>query len=136
MPVLKFPKAKSEEPFDLESLRLTPETMAELPVTPKEPSKRKPRQNRSFVHMTVEDFLAGAEVLDSKKELLVWVFILRQWRIVHPEPVAMANVGLSAWGVGRQIKYRAIEKLARAGLIQVQARGKASPRVKPLHVRL
>ena len=86
--------------------------------------------------MTVEDFLAGAEVLDSKKELLVWVFILRQWRIMQPEPVAMTNARLSAWGVGRQIKYRTMEKLATAGLIRVEAKGKASPLVTPLHVRL
>ncbi len=131
MSVVKFPKA---EPFDLESIRLSPEM--QTVAAPVEPPKRRrrTRETEPFVHIDVRDFLAGFDVVDSKGELAVWVFILRQWRI-SPKPVALTNAGLSAWGVCRQTKYRAVEKLLKAGLIEVEAGGKASPRVTPLPVR-
>ncbi len=135
MSVVKFPKA---EPFDLESIRLPPEMLVVVtgpePVEPPKRLKQRVRETEPFVHMDVRDFLAGFDALDSKGELAVWVFILRQWRI-SPKPVALTNAGLSSWGVSRHTKYRAVEKLLKAGLIEVEAGGKASPRVSPLPVR-
>jgi hypothetical protein len=85
--------------------------------------------------MPVQDFLAGCAALDSKGEIAVWVFVLYRWRITDPEPVPVTNLAISGWGVSRWTKYRAIEKLAAAGLIKIEGGGKASPRVTPLPVR-
>lgn len=128
---------KPGDPFDLDSIRLCADMRAAAETPSDKPTKRKPRarETEPFVHMSLQDFLAGYDVLGSKGELAVWVFILHRWRITEPEPVAVTNAALSGWGVSRWTKYRAIEKLAAAGLIEVEAGGKASPRVRLLTAR-
>src|SRR5215207_5522299 len=119
---VKFPQPNSGKPFNLESIRLTPEMLATTAAHLDQPSNRKSRarENEPFLHMSVRDFVRGVRTLKGAKELAVWAFILRQWRISQPEPVAVTNAGLAAWGVGRRTKYFALDKLAKAGLIQVE----------------
>jgi hypothetical protein len=137
MSVFEFPKPNPGDPFDIESLLLTPEMLAAIPAKPAAPSKRKPalREDEPFLHISVRDFVRGVEVLKGAKELAVWAFILRQWRISRPEPVAVTNAGLAPWRVDRRTKYVALEKLAEAGLIQVETLARRNPRVVPLNVQ-
>ena len=134
MKVLKSPKPKSDEPFDLESIRLTREMIAASSADPLEQPKRKQRarETEPFVHMPVRDFVRGVRALKGAKELAVWAFILRQWRISQPEPVAVTNAGLAAWGVGRRTKYLALDKLVEAGLIRMERQPRRNPRAMPL----
>jgi hypothetical protein len=134
---LKFPAPKPDEPFDLQSISLTSEMIATIPADPIGRSKRKQRarETEPFIHMPVRDFVRGVQALKGAKELAVWVFILRQWRISQPEPVAVTNAGLAAWGVGRRAKYLALDKLAKAGLIRLERQPRRNPRAVPLDVQ-
>jgi hypothetical protein len=67
--------------------------------------------------------------------MLVWIYILREWRMKPSKPVAVTNEGLAAWGIHRRTKYRALEKLENAGLVRVESRGKRSPQVSVLRSR-
>jgi hypothetical protein len=135
--LLKFPKPKPDEPFDVESIRLTPEMIATIPADPVEQPKwtQRARETEPFVHIPVRDFVRGVRALKGAKELAVWAFILRQWRISQPEPVIVTNVGLAAWGIGRRTKYLALDKLVKAGLIRVERQPRRNPRVVPLDVQ-
>jgi DNA-binding transcriptional ArsR family regulator len=86
------------------------------------------------VMVSIRDLTAGAEVLKSADELLVWLHVLREWRMKGSKPVALTNAGLSVWGVDRRTKYRALKKLESAGLIRVERRGKSSALVSLEHV--
>src|SRR4051794_7286073 len=110
--VLKIPKPKPDKPFDLESIRLTPESIATTDPVEQPKRKQRARETEPFVHMPVRDFVRGVRALKGAKELAVWAFILRQWRITQPEPVAVTNAGLAEWGVERRAKYLALDKLA------------------------
>jgi hypothetical protein len=116
----------------LNMLRLRPEDGAAIAgaEAEKPARKRRPRETRPFVHMLEDEYVAGADALGCQ-QLSVWVFILRQWRVTG-EPVAVTNVGLKKWHVGRNAKYAALKKLAEAGLIRVvEGRFSCSPRVVP-----
>jgi len=51
-----------------------------------------------------------------------------RWR----EWVTLPNVRLATRGIDRHAKYDALKQLQEAGLIIVEARGRRSPRIKPL----
>jgi DNA-binding transcriptional ArsR family regulator len=108
--------------------------IAEGPKRPKRSANT--RGTEPFAHLTIREFLAGAEVLSGALELAVWVYILRERRIRatagQTEPFSLTNGGLASWGISRAVKGRALRKLARAGLVRVERDGNRCPRISVL----
>ena len=106
---------------------------AHLAVRRKHQPKPNARERAPFVHVPVEELLAGATVLAGALELLVWIYILREWHMRRSMGVLgslpVTNVGLARWGVSRFAKRRAIDKLSKAGLLHVEKHGGRNPRV-------
>lgn len=72
-------------------------------------------------------------MLKGSKELLVWAFVLRAWRMKPGEPVTVSNVAVTRWGADRRTKYRALAKLEAAGLITIlERKARTGPRVMVL----
>lgn len=91
------------------------------------------RELEPFVHISVRDLLIGTSMLDGVQEVLVWIYILRELHMRRSMGVLgsmpVTNVGLAQWGVSRFAKRRAIDKLSKAGLLQVEKHGGRNPRV-------
>jgi hypothetical protein len=80
-------------------------------------------------------FVAIFPVVHSKKELAVALYIYRLRAVRHSQTVAVSNTGLLAeLGIDRQTKYRALKRLAGAGLATVKRNGKSSLEVT-IHAR-
>lgn len=100
----------------------------------KAPRRKPERESQPFMHFMDCEFLAGLKAVDSAQELAVWLHILRErrWRqrIGQPEVFALTNGTLRTWaGISKTTKNRALQKLAAAGLITIEARGQRSPQV-------
>jgi hypothetical protein len=91
------------------------------------------RDAEAFVHISVRDLLAGASVLNGVQELLVWIYILRELHMRRSKGVLgsmpVTNVGLARWGVTRFTKRRAIDKLSKGGLLQIEKHDGRNARV-------
>jgi CRP-like cAMP-binding protein len=72
-------------------------------------------------------FMAVFPAVRSKKELAVALYIYRLRAVRHSRAVAISNTGLLAeLGISRYTKYRALKRLADAGLISIRRSGKNS----------
>jgi hypothetical protein len=118
-----------DDAFDPEALRLEPEVAAILGKKPSgKQGGRRPR-TEPFLQITHKAIVAGSEVLRGTKQFLVWLYLFhRVWADKH-RTVVIANQTLSAWGVGRREKYKALRQLEAAGLISVEWRRRRSPLV-------
>src|SRR4051794_24798095 len=81
----------SDNEADLaELLGLKPEQLAAMaPLT--RPKPKRYNETEPFIHVGLNEFLAGAEAVSSAGELAVWVYILRERllrRSVGPFPLA------------------------------------------------
>ena len=92
------------------------------------------REAEPFVHVMDRELLVGMKAVDSAQELAVWLYILRErrWRQRkgQTETFVLTTVALRIWaGIGRTTKFRALQKLAMAGLLRIEKDGRSSPRV-------
>jgi hypothetical protein len=73
-----------------------------------------------------------APVLSGSGEatILLALYLLHQDWKTKGDAFPLSNVALEDWGLTRLQKYRALRRLEKLGLIAVERRGKASPRVK------
>jgi hypothetical protein len=108
------------------------EAVPDLPSKAAKPVKaRRPRETRPFLHVDRDTYTVGVIALGCP-QAAVWAFILQRWRMTG-EPVAVTNVALKEWRVGRKVKYAALRKLAKAGLIRVvEGSISRNPRVVPV----
>ena len=60
---------------------------------------------------------------------MVWAYIHHRVWADKSNTVLVGNKTLSAWGVAREEKYKALRKLEAAGLISVEWRERKSPLV-------
>src|SRR3954454_9662463 len=58
--------------------------------------------------------------------LMVWLFLVYEGRLKRVDTVLVSNLALAKWGVSRWVKYKALDRLEVAGLIEVMRRGKTS----------
>jgi hypothetical protein len=124
--------------FDLKALRLDPNEVlpgARSPGPRLEPEQRRrtartalhQRLTGRFVIAKLEPLIEAASVLDS--QLLVWLFLVYQAKISHRKTVEVTNAAVAEWGITRWLKYSGLAKLQEAGLVEVEQRGRRSPRV-------
>jgi DNA-binding transcriptional ArsR family regulator len=106
-------------------------TRAEL-TTDQPPGSAAARAKRSrspaYTQIPNEAAIAGFKALGCP-QAFVWQYIhYRVWAELS-RTVVLPSQTLAAAGVSRQVKYRALARLERAGLIKVEKRGKRSPLV-------
>jgi hypothetical protein len=128
------PKNESAEVFDIETYRLTPEEVVELAAKQKEPDaaamapKRKRRQRDERFVLITETAISGFVALGCPAAV-VWAEILfRAWKD-KTTTIKLPNQALADMGVSRWAKYRALNRLARAGWIQVERTPRKSVQV-------
>jgi hypothetical protein len=96
------------------------------------PRRSKGKRPKPFVISDVQQLLAAANAVANLggRALLVWHYILYETRLRNTDTVSLSNVKLAEWGVTRHLKYKALDRLATAGLISIERVGKRrSPRV-------
>jgi hypothetical protein len=124
----------SDNEADLaELLGVEPEQLAAMapPGAPKTKRYKLGGQSDPFIHVGLNEFLAGVKTVSSAGELAVWVYILRERRLRRSVgPFPLANAGLVAWGITKNTKSRALQKLVAAGLITIEKHGHSSPWVQ------
>jgi hypothetical protein len=122
----------TDDPLDLNNLRLTPEAAAAMGQTAaaKQARGQQKRQRQPFVMVP----WAWVERLKGARHVATYrlaLFLLYQrWKTNKPIPAS--NVAMKALGVPRRSKYRAIRDLERLGLIRVESRRRRSPVVTVL----
>jgi hypothetical protein len=108
------------DPFDLENLVVEP---APKPA----PKPRKPaRPKFAMVPLSLIPILAGS----GEAAILLAIYLLHQDWKTKGEAITLSNVALEGSGLTRLQKYRALRRLGKLGLVVVERRGKASPRVE------
>jgi hypothetical protein len=127
------PPPESEDEADERLLReLTADVGADESVEEQARSPGKSRRSK------FEQRLIGCPIwwlqsvlpsLKSAQEVVVALYIWRRHIVIGRRTFTLSNGELSALGVTRWTKYRALTKLERGGLITVQRNGKAAATV-------
>jgi hypothetical protein len=121
----------TNNPFDSDEFRLTPEQIAKLTPQQKKQVKRRSRSSVEFVRLPYEQTLAAAG--QAKNALLAVLVELDHQRFVtHENPVSLASKALEAVGITRWTKCNALFELEVLGLVSVTWRGGKSPLVRLL----
>jgi hypothetical protein len=122
-----------KDPFDdLDSLRLTPEMLAQLKPKPegKAPRQRQQRRLAADFYLVSEDWFNRAEIaVESSGQLLAALQIYRLWLMRPPNAsdLIVSNVVLK--GTSRDVKTRTLKHLQKAGLVKVVNKTGQAPRV-------
>ena len=109
------------------------ETLMQQLRAPQQPSEPTPRPSRRGRQFTKFPEIWGKRLLDACAGGAAWRLALVLLRRVDWEnPVIVTNPAAATAHVDRLHKRRVLEKLQRLGLIEVEWRGRKSPRVKIL----
>jgi hypothetical protein len=118
----------TNNPFDSDEFRLTPEQIAKLTPQQKKQVKRRSRSSVEFVRLPYEQTLAAAG--QAKNALLAVLVELDHQRFVtHENPVSLASKALETVGIKRWAKHSALFELEATGLISVVWQNGKSPLV-------
>ena len=60
---------------------------------------------------------------------MVWLYLVFETRRQGINTIPLTNVALAGWDVERRLRYKALDRLERAGLVHVSRMGKRSLRV-------
>ncbi|QIG47572.1 hypothetical protein G5V57_07420 [Nordella sp. HKS 07] len=111
----------SHDPFDLSRLHVDGETVA-----------RKVKRPKSWRHYYVRVPWTWVEQLRSTKRVSTYrvalVLLYEHWRR-GGKPVALSNVITQQEGVASRSKWRALDELAKLGLITVETKPGRSPQI-------
>ena len=122
----------------LAKLRLTPEMLSGIAAAKGEkelageaPRRSRRRKTEPFVIAEVAALKAAADALTGLgcRALMVWLYLAFETKRRGTNTVQVSNVALAEWGVIRDLKYKALDRLEAAGLISVTRSGKRSLRV-------
>ena len=115
-----------DDPFDVESLRLKPDTEIETrPITPRKIARRR----EQFVMVPWPWVEKLADVTRGTTYHVALHLLYLHWK-GKGEPIKLANGMLKFDGVSRYSKWRALNELEERGLIAVERRRKRSPIVR------
>ena len=93
-------------------------------------------EHEKFIGCPLEWFKLVFPVVHGKNELAIALYVYRLHRIRHSRTVIVSNVRLlTELGVDRFAKYRALQRLADAGIVKVRKRGAGSLEVTLLKKR-
>jgi DNA-binding transcriptional ArsR family regulator len=117
----------------VELLALQSECLRAMPLAKAHASKNaqtlvKRHLRPPFVIAEITTLKLAADVLGGKA-LMVWLYLVFETRRQGIKTIPVSNVGLAGWGVERRLKYKALDRLERAGLVHVSRMGKRSLRV-------
>jgi DNA-binding transcriptional ArsR family regulator len=101
---------------------MTDERLAQLIAMA--PAKR--RKPKRFVKVDVAEVARAFRAMGCQKAI-VWLWLLDRAWFRNSRTVAVPNAELTALGVERRAKTRALQRLAAAGLIRVEWRARKSP---------
>jgi hypothetical protein len=87
---------------------------------------RKTRKQQEFVKVPLQWAADAAEVTGTRGAV-VWILLLYMAWKTKCLTFPLSNVMLARYGVSREIKRRALEKLEASGLIKIERRRKQSP---------
>jgi hypothetical protein len=113
--------------FDPARFQLPPEVADKLARAKPKHRGKKTKRIEPFLQIPHRAIKAGAEVLGSSEQLLVWLYIHHRMWADKSSAVVIANKALEDWGVSRRAKYAALINLERARLIYVERRERKSP---------
>jgi hypothetical protein len=117
--------------FNLEAFRATPE-LADLAAQPRparsQPTARQPTER--YVQIT-ETGARGFEALGCPMALVWFEILYRVWK-TKQTTIELPNKRLAEMGVSRWAKYRAVDRLERAGWIRVSRPIRKTPQVTVL----
>jgi hypothetical protein len=124
--------AKAADPLDVSASQLTPEAVTEHTAIQKAPEKRSPGQkSERFVLLTAAG-TKGFEALGCSAGLVWFEILYRVWK-TKETTIGLPNTSLAEMGVSRFAKYRAVSRLERAGLIDVERVPRKTMRVTLLN---
>jgi hypothetical protein len=116
--------------FDIEALKIE---SSDVPAPPEagiqtvrpQRSRKGQSPDEHFVGCPVWWLLRVLPVVESKTQLTVALYLWRR-RIVcgNHKTFGVPNGELKSWGVSRKVKYRTLDRLAAAGMIRVNRKGK------------
>jgi hypothetical protein len=118
----------SDDPFDLDKLKLSPEMVRERLIT----VPRKIRHGH-FVRVPCWWIERLAKSTRYRVTFLVALHLLYQHWKLRGQPIKLANGVLKMEGVSRGTKWRALRELEQAGLISIERRLRKSP-VVTVHI--
>jgi hypothetical protein len=125
MPVVRlddYRKKTVKKPFCADDYRYEP---AGPPVQEELIAEPAPRPgNRGFLYDSMERITAGLDATG-----IVWVYLLRRSTVERSREFTVPNGELAKLGVNRYQKSRALQKLEKRGLIEVEWRVRKSPLV-------
>jgi hypothetical protein len=75
---------------------------------------------------------AKAAAATNTPKSMVWLWLVHEARKTGSNKVAVSNEALAGYGIGRQVKYRALMQLEKANLIAIKRRGRKAPVVQLL----
>jgi hypothetical protein len=87
---------------------------------------RRTRKQQEFVKVPLQWAADAAEVTGTRGAM-VWILLLHMAWKTKCSTFPLSNVRLARYGVSREIKRRALEKLEASGLIKIERRWKQSP---------
>jgi hypothetical protein len=96
-------------------------------IYPPGPRVRRHR-NGAFVTMGREQVVAIAKALDSPRLTVAWMVLYEHWAN-KGKPFPMSNIKLTACGVDRWVKARALANLEAAGLISIGRKPGRAPMI-------
>jgi hypothetical protein len=115
---------------DLDSLKLSPETAERLAKAKPRLEAKAKRQAKLFAMLPIERF----QKLAADTKTALWATVLELDRLVltshgRLSTVKLSNQRLNRMGISRQAKYRALDLLAKHGLVTVVRKGNECPSV-------
>src|SRR3712207_4326293 len=90
------------------------------------PRRQVRRKTEPFVIAEVAALKAAADALAGLgcRALMVWLYLAFETKRRGIDTVQVSNVALAEWGVIRDLKYKALDRLEAAGLVSVARSGK------------
>src|SRR5215207_2170137 len=118
----------------VEMVKLKPEHLSAIETAQATAAAARSRRRRitaPFVIAEIKPLKAAADALAGLgcRALMVWLYLAFETKRRGTNTVQVSNVALAEWGIIRDLKYKALDRLEAAGLISVTRSGKRSLRV-------
>ena len=126
---------RTDDAFDLDAYRLTPEQAAEIAKAHKQTQPKRARlaEPEAFVMLPYTQTLAAAGRLGDAP-MAVLVELAYQHFKTHRNVIPLGNAAFESVGISHDAKVRALRRLQADGMVSVDWRGKRTPHVRLLWI--
>jgi len=122
-----------DDPFDIDELRLTPETAAAMAqaaaAKQAQPKRQRGREPFTKFPHSWERCLQQARRISTYRVAHHLLFL--HWK-ANGRPILLSNIALAGKGVSGRSKWRALAELESMGLIRIERRNRKSPTIRLL----